>query len=110
MAQVLGNDRFREFLKLKEFISATDQIKNFANMDQDDPVLHNRLYRFIKTTGKSFLSYAWGEDADKARRKASSKLDKFKHLDPSSEKSAEEIGLILNGVKINTQISNLTEL
>ena len=46
-AQVFSNERFRNFIKLKEFISNSEEIKNIANMDSDDPQLSNKIFKFF---------------------------------------------------------------
>lgn len=110
-AQVLGNDRFKNFVKLKEFITNPEQIKNIPSMDHDDPIVHNKIFKFIKSKGKSILGYAWGSETKKSQPSVELK-GKGEEIQASNEKSVAEMEDILKTVKDNVcmQIKNLTEL
>lgn len=110
-AQILGNDRFKNFVKLKEFITNPEQIKNIPNMDHDDPILHSKIFKFIKSKGKSFMEYAWGKEA-KANPHFIELQGKGEKGLSSNELSIGEIEAFLKSVKkvITQQVNNLNEL
>jgi hypothetical protein len=110
-AQILGNDRFKNFVKLKEFITNPEQIKNIPNMDSDDPILHSKIFKFIKSKGKSFMEYAWGKEA-KANPHFIELQGKGEKNLSSNELSIGEIEALLRSVKkvITQQVNNLNEL
>lgn len=96
--------------KLKEFITNPEPLKNIPNMDNDDPIVHTKLFKFIKSQGKSLLEYAWGKD-----KRKSGQFIEMKGEDEQvskNEMSATEIEEVIKEVKdFNTQqTNNLTEL
>ena len=108
VAQILGNERFRNWIKLKEFIT-NEEIKMFANMDNDDPLLHNRIFKFFKSTGKSLLNYAWSTENQDLQNSNDLKGNSISIHD---EKSPQEISKLLKVAKlgIDSQVLILTEL
>ena len=108
----LNNERFRSCIKLKEFITNEEKIKDIANMDHDDPIFHNKVFKFFKSTGKSILSYAWGTETRKVENNIELKEKGNKDLGSSAERSIEEIESLLSKIRtlISSQVTNLTEL
>jgi hypothetical protein len=79
-------------------------------MDNDDPIVHTKLFKFFKSQGKSLLEYAWGKD-----KRKSGQFIELKGEDEEvskNEMSAIEIEEIIKEVKdFNTkQTINLTQL
>ena len=112
VVQVLKNERFRSCIKLKEFITNEEKIKSIANMDHDDPIFHNKIFKYLKSTGKSLLSYAWGTETPKTDNNIELKEKGSKDIRSASDKSAEELERFLSQIRliINTQVTNLAEL
>jgi len=110
-AQALGNDRFRNFVKLKEFITNPEQIKNISNMDHDDPIMHSKVFKFLKSRGKSLLKYAWGKDEHKNLQFIEMK-GKDGVQEAKNELSVGEMEETLRTVKdfFSQQIGNLNDL
>lgn len=111
VAQVLSNERFRNFIKLKEFISNSEEIKNIANMDSDDPQLSNKIFKFFKFTGKSILNYAWSGEKQKTQASEEKGKNSVDSL-INENKSPEDITWMLNLAKagINSQVYTINEL
>ena len=81
-------------------------------MDHDDPIFHNKIFKYLKSTGKSLLSYAWGTETPKTDNNIELKEKGSKDIRSASDKSAEELERFLSQIRliINTQVTNLAEL
>lgn len=59
---ILSCDRFKEFAKLKEFITNPEKIKNIPNMNSDDPIYYSKVFKFLRSKSKFFLNIFWHFD------------------------------------------------
>ena len=81
-------------------------------MDSDDPIVHSKIFKFIKSKGKSFMEYYWNQNSDSKCGKSIEMKGKGEPLKSSNDLSVSEIQQLLKAVKIfNTKIiNNLSDL
>mmetsp|Transcript_18445 Transcript_18445/g.18109 ORF Transcript_18445/g.18109 Transcript_18445/m.18109 type:complete len:191 (-) Transcript_18445:500-1072(-) len=109
---IVSNKRYTNFVKLKEFLTNSEKIKNIPNMNNDDPLVHSKIFKFIKSQSRSLLEYYLGSSTIPDGMKDIEMKGKNEELKSPNDLSVPEIEHLLKAVKdyITSNIKNIESL